>query len=140
MSREIHPREAREAWVRGEPAMIRMGIHVEAVRLPARFVHARAGGEDRAAVEEVFRQVGIVRAVIADAHHRWYYALVPPGTSAATDAPRLACCGAGGYLGVPPTHRVGPPGTYWLLAPPTCEADLCDLGALRELAAAAARD
>ncbi|AZQ74104.1 hypothetical protein EKH77_25330 [Streptomyces luteoverticillatus] len=139
VSRETHPREAREAWARGEPAIIRMGVHVEAVRLPARFVHARAGGEGRAVVEGVFRQVGVLRAVIADAHRRWYYALVPPGTSAAGDEPRLVCCGTGGYLGVPPTHRVEPPGTYWLLAPPAGEADLCDLDALRELAAAPVR-
>lgn len=135
VSREVHPSEAREAWARGEPAMIRMGIHLEAVRLPAALVHARAGGEDRKAVEATFRQAGILGAVIADAYRRWYYALVPPGTSAVWDEPGLVCCGPGAYLGVPATHRADPPGSYWLLTPPTGEADLCRPGDLRKLAA-----
>lgn len=126
VSREIHPRVAREEWMRDKPAMLRTGVHFDAIRLPARAVHFLAGGEDRDSVESVFREAGIDSAVIADPPRGWYYVLVPPGTTIASNGSGFEVLGESHYLGVPSPHRAEPPGTYWLLTPPDDERALCD--------------
>ncbi|MBB4895832.1 hypothetical protein FHS39_004911 [Streptomyces olivoverticillatus] len=117
---------AREAWLRDEPAIIRAGIHFDAVRIPAEHVHHLAGSDGRDAVERAFARVGIETAVIADLSRRWYYALVPPRTTEAEHPT---------YLGVPAPHRADPPGTHWLLSPPDGEDALCDPASVRKLVA-----
>lgn len=139
ISREVHPSVGREAWMRNEPAVIRTGIHFEAVRLPAALVHDLATTVadevvSRQTVERTFHEVGIHSAVIADPARRWYYVLVPPGTAEEWDD-TFECLGRDHYLGVPATHRADPPGTHWLLSPPEGEEDLCDPGAVRRLTA-----
>ncbi|MFI9719874.1 hypothetical protein ACIHFE_09500 [Streptomyces sp. NPDC052396] len=133
VSREPHPREAREAWMRDAPAMLRIGVHFDAVRLPASVVHRAAGGAGREVVEAAFRRAGIEGAVIVDHSGRWYYALVPPGTAAGWREEGCEALGEGCYLGVPGPYRAEPPGSYWLLTPPGGEADLCEPRNLREL-------
>ncbi|MFF5128905.1 hypothetical protein ACFY41_18505 [Streptomyces syringium] len=135
VSRETHPSVAKEAWARDEPAMLRTGIHFEAVRLSADLVHHIARSTDRDAVERAFATAGIDSAVVVDPSRRWYYALVPPGTAEHWAEPTAACLGPDCYLGVPAAHRADPPGTHWLLTPPDGEAALCDPGDVRRLMA-----
>ncbi|MFV8130845.1 hypothetical protein [Streptomyces syringium] len=138
ISREVHPSVGREAWMRDEPAVIRTGIHFEAVRLPADLVHGLAAtvadeAVSRQSVERAFHGVGIHGAVIADPARRRYYALVPPGTAEEWADLGFECLGRDHYLGVPAAHRAEPPGTHWLLSPPEGEDDLCDVDAVRRL-------
>ncbi|MFF4407174.1 hypothetical protein ACFY2W_30025 [Streptomyces sp. NPDC001262] len=132
VSRETHPLTAREAWLRDEPAILRTGIHFEAVRLSAPVVHHRAGSNERDDVERALRATGIGSAVIADPARRWYYALVPPGTAITWHEPGTEVLGQGHYLGVPAPYRAEPPGTHWLLTPPDGEGALCPPDSLRE--------
>ncbi|MBH1938297.1 hypothetical protein I5Q34_29245 [Streptomyces sp. AV19] len=138
MSREARPRDAREAWMRDAPAMLRTGLHFAAVRLPAELLRGLAGGDDRARTEEVFRSFGVPGAVIADPSQRRYYALVRPEDACAGtwDGPAVEVLGEDCYLGVPAPYRADPPGVHWLLCPPEGQEDLCDSGALRKLVAA----
>ncbi|GAA2721217.1 MULTISPECIES: hypothetical protein [Streptomyces] len=130
VSRATHPRDAWEDWAHGQPAMLRMGAHLEALRLPAGLVHRAAGGEEPGVVREVFRRCGVGRGVIVGVHGWSYYVLVPPGTSRTRGDGRIACAGPGDYLGVPAVERDAPPGSYWLLPPPEGPGELCDPAAV----------
>ncbi|MGK5642373.1 hypothetical protein ACSNOK_29270, partial [Streptomyces sp. URMC 126] len=44
VSRDPRPREIRETWMRDAPAMLRTGLHFEAVRLAGAVVGVVAGG------------------------------------------------------------------------------------------------
>ncbi|MBZ4319900.1 hypothetical protein [Streptomyces huiliensis] len=137
VSRDPRPREIRETWMRDAPAMLRTGLHFEAVRLAAGVLGIAAGSGAREAVEEAFRAAGVEDSVIADPSGRWFYALVPTGTAREWDVPGVHVLAADHYLGVPAPHRADPPGTHWFLCPPQDEGDLCDPVALRRLIAVA---
>lgn len=137
VSRDPRPREIRETWMRDAPAMLRTGLHFEAVRLAVSVVGVVADSGERDAIEDAFRAAGIENAVIADPYGRWFYVLVPTGTAGEWDIPGIHVLAADHYLGVPAPHRADPPGTHWLLCPPQGEEDLADPAALRRLIAAA---
>ncbi|MEV4740458.1 hypothetical protein [Streptomyces sp. NPDC049555] len=136
VSRATHPRDAWEEWAYGRPAMLRMGAHLEALRLPAGLVHRVAGGEEPGVVRDALRRGGVGWGVIVGVHGRSYYVLVPPGTSRTWDDGRIACAGPGDYLGVPAVERDAPPGSYWLLPPPEGPGELCSAAAVVALVAA----
>ncbi|MCC2279664.1 hypothetical protein LKL35_30175 [Streptomyces sp. ET3-23] len=136
LSREPHPYPVREAWMRDTAAVLRTGLHFDAVLLPGHVVHRLSGSAERRAVERVFRVAGIGGAVIVDRPHRGYTVLVAPGTSTTWSVPGIDCLGAAhplGYVRIPAPHRAEPPGAYWLLTPPDAGEGLCDPGALRRL-------
>ncbi|MGI5340734.1 hypothetical protein ACQEVS_26725 [Streptomyces sp. CA-181903] len=137
VSRDPRPREIRETWMRDAPAMLRTGMHFEAVRLAAGVVGVLAGSGERDAVEGAFKAAGVASAVIVDPSGRWFYVLVPPGTAMGWDVPGIHVLAADHFLGVPAPYRADPPGTHWLLCPPQGEEELVDPGALRQLIAAA---
>lgn len=102
------------------------------MQIPVEAIHSQAGSADRDAVEAVFRDAGIDSAVIAQPPYGWYYALVPPGSARSWIAPG-ECFGLSHSIGVPAPHRADPPGTFWLLTPPTSTDELCSPVALVSL-------
>lgn len=132
-SQENDPAATRRQWWENQPALIHLGLHFEAIRLPAAILHRIAGANSRDRIESTLRDRGIDSAVIADSPRRWYYALVPPGTAAQWRVRGIEALGADSLLGVPAPHYSEGPGTYWLLAPPDNDSMLCDPDAVRKL-------
>ncbi|MBZ4323220.1 hypothetical protein [Streptomyces huiliensis] len=136
VSREVHPRVAREAWAKGLPATLRAGIHFDAVHVPAALVESRVASRERGVVEARFREVGIGAAVIVSRLRDRYTALVPPDAAATWDVAGTQCLGASchtPYLATPVPTRRRPPGAFWLLPAPDGDGMLCAPGRLREL-------
>ncbi|MFC5720597.1 hypothetical protein ACFP1Z_10530 [Streptomyces gamaensis] len=119
------PAEAGSHWRRGEPALLRLGHRMEAVRLPRAVVDRAAGFREHDRIEEALAGCGVTHAVFADAGPRWYYALVPVGTRAHWDVRGIDCLGEDSYLGVPAPFQGEPPGAHWLLTPPHATDMLC---------------
>ncbi|WP_171166837.1 hypothetical protein [Streptomyces sp. I05A-00742] len=132
VSREVHPRVAREAWAKGLPATLRSGAHFDAVHIVASLIEHRAASRERDAVEAHFRAAGITGAVIVSRRHDRYTTLVPPGTSDFWDFPHTQCLGRD-YVTTPVPTRREPPGAYWLLPAPDGELALCPPARLRAL-------
>ncbi|MBH1938378.1 hypothetical protein I5Q34_29670 [Streptomyces sp. AV19] len=139
VSRETHPRVAREAWSKGLPATLRAGIHFDAVHVPAALVEdGIRGSRDRDAVERHFRAVGITTAVLVSRRRDRYSILVPPDTADTWNVPGAQCLGATNhtnYLATPPPTRHEPPGAHWLLPAPEGDQDLCVPDCIRALLA-----
>ncbi|WP_171161887.1 hypothetical protein [Streptomyces sp. I05A-00742] len=136
VSREVHPRVAREAWAKGLPATLRSGIHFDAVHIPAALIEDRAASRQRESIEAHFRSAGITGSVIVSRLRDRYTALVPPDTADTWDVHRTECLGAGchtNYLATPVPTRREPPGAYWLLPAPDGPEMLCAPDRLREL-------
>ncbi|MBH1937086.1 hypothetical protein I5Q34_22925 [Streptomyces sp. AV19] len=137
VSREPHPRTAREAWAKGLPATLRAGRHFAAVHAPAAFVESGIIGiRDRDAVERHFRTAGINSAVIVSRRQHQYTVLVPATTALTWNEPGTHCLGNDhwtNYLAVPPPVRREPPGAHWLFPAPHDDVTLADPVALRLL-------
>ncbi|MGK5641091.1 hypothetical protein ACSNOK_22665 [Streptomyces sp. URMC 126] len=142
VSREVHPRVAREAWAKGLPATLRAGIHFDVVHLPAALAEAGAASRERDAVAARFREAGITASVIVSRRRDRYSVLVPPDTAATWDVAHTHCLGASchtNYLAAPVPTRRHPPGAFWLLPAPDGPDALCAPERLRVLLAGVAR-
>lgn len=137
VSRETHPRVAREAWAKGLPATLRAGIHFDAVHIPATLVERTIPvPRDRDAIEHHFRTAGITTAVLISRRQDRYSILVPPDTANTWNVPGTHCLGSThhtNYLATPPPTRHEPPGAHWLLPAPEGEHQLCPPDTIRAL-------
>lgn len=130
MSSIRHPDVARQDWLDGRPAVLRLGIRFDAVRMPMELVHAALSSTQAEKVAGGLAEA-LDGPVIADpvAH---YYALVPPGTAGTWRSPLGVVIGVGGWLGVPRLDRTGPVGVHWAV-PPTVVGKLSVPGDVAEL-------
>lgn len=112
--------------------MLPLGGLFDAVRLPAEVVHAAAASEDHENVAAYLAEV-LDGPVIHDPC-TWYYALVPPQTTATWRSPFARCIGRGSWVGVPPTDRCAPLrfGPYWIVSMAHA-GDLCSAVSVTKL-------
>ncbi|SBT89529.1 hypothetical protein GA0115233_101022 [Streptomyces sp. DI166] len=101
-SAHTRPDSVHEAW-NGEAriALIPLGRHFDAVRIPAEVAHLAFASHDQAVVERRLARHLRGGPVIHDPEGHRYYALVPPGTAQDWTAPGAECLGRDVYLGVP---------------------------------------
>ncbi|MEU1016057.1 hypothetical protein [Streptomyces sp. NPDC005898] len=122
------PRQAHREWADTGVALLPLGRHFEAARLPARLVLAAVDTYDPPEITERLtrflngpaffdgRAMGGTFDILMRTHrtgHVWKYQDV---------APRL---GVGNYLAVPRMDRTKPPGAHWVV-PPRFPGDLCE--------------
>ncbi|MBH1932913.1 hypothetical protein I5Q34_01160 [Streptomyces sp. AV19] len=136
-SQSNDPTRVRREWAQCLPALVpAAGPRFDAVRLPAAVVHQAAGARDRDRVEAVFTSHGITAAVIVDQPRRTYYVLVPPGTHRTWALPGIECLTPTCRMPLPSPHHAEPPGSHWLLSPPTGPEDLCAPDDIRQFVTA----
>ncbi|MFD9863609.1 hypothetical protein [Streptomyces alboflavus] len=134
---QAHPisHQVHEEWLRHGVALLPLGRHFDAIRVPAARIHAALGTDDPATVTADLAD-RLHGPVIRDTRsgERPYYVLVAPAAEWDGDGAeeRLS---AGTYLGVP---RLGPLSTAaaWAV-PPKHAGDLCDPARLRAVLALA---
>lgn len=126
------PAFALREWEDRGVALLPCGGRFSAVKLPARLTHA-ACGTDLTEILRADLSGQLTGPVICDAYGSHYYALVESVPrhkwQHQAAAPYL---GVGTYLGVPATHRVKPPGSFWAVLPHTA-GDLCSLTSVAAL-------
>lgn len=135
VSRERHPRDARESWEQGRAATLSAGFHFDAIRLWSPYVKgAIKGAKDRPAIETRFRDAGIAAAVIVSRTKEWYTVLVRPEAGRGRDVPDTEYLGRTmGYIAAPTPSRREPPGSYWLLPAPDEPSMLATSTAVQQL-------
>lgn len=139
LSAHPQPRHAIQEWLEeGGLVLLPLGTLFSAVRIPEHLVHAAAGSEDPAVVNEFLAEALYGGSVICDPRGRRYYALVPANTAETWRDPRAECLGHGTYLGVPRPDAVDPNAhawsPYWSVPMPSA-ADLCRPDTVAQLVA-----
>ncbi|MET7363797.1 hypothetical protein ABZS76_35870 [Streptomyces sp. NPDC005562] len=111
------PRQAHREWAERGVALLPLGTRFNAVRLPARTVHAGAGTDDLRKVTETLAELFCGPVIHSRPQHA-YYALTAPQPTARwvypDEAPML---GAGHFLSIPAPDLRGPYGLYWAVRP-----------------------
>ncbi|MFD4631432.1 hypothetical protein ACFVYR_21335 [Streptomyces sp. NPDC058284] len=135
---QAEPRQAYREWTGCGVALLPLGRRFNAVRLPARLVHAGVGTADpdvvTATLTELLHGPVIHNSPLQTYHallepyppHRWAYAHVAP------------MLGTGQFLGVPAADLTGPTGLHWAVRPHAVGA-LCSPPSVAALAALGVR-
>ncbi|MFF2522213.1 hypothetical protein [Streptomyces liangshanensis] len=124
------PDVAWQDWLNGRPAVLRTGVHFDAVRMPMELVHAAFSSTQPEIVSGGLAEV-LDGPVIADPA-AYYYALVPAGTAETWRSVLGVVRGRGGWLVVPRLDRTDPGGPYWAV-PPVKVGKLCGAVDVAEL-------
>ncbi|MET9088157.1 hypothetical protein ABZX77_40810 [Streptomyces sp. NPDC004237] len=135
--------QARMFWDAGDVALIRLGVRMAAVRIPAHLIIPLVGTRDLRSRDDFLAQALKGGPVVYDPGVQNYYALVPAILAGHTPVP-AACrkegveiLGRDAYLGVPDVtvDRLAgtAPGGYWAV-PMDGPGELCDLAAVLQLA------
>lgn len=130
------PGAARQAWLEGARALLRVGVVWDAVKVPASIIYRLADSAGPDHIQRILAEHGASGPTIADPG-RAYYLLVPAGTAANWATHGAECLGAACYLSVPAPSRLGPPETHWLTTPDGTGRDLCNPAAVAGLVRAA---
>ncbi|MFJ4873794.1 hypothetical protein ACIP93_01035 [Streptomyces sp. NPDC088745] len=107
------PDAAHREWAERGVAMLPLGVRFDAVRIPFSVVRAALGTDNRDAIGRTLPQM-LGGPVIQDGE-KWTYPLVPTGGASAWSA-RAGNYRGRGWLAVPDTDQLGPPGMYWTVA------------------------
>ncbi|MFF3749838.1 hypothetical protein ACFYYH_05150 [Streptomyces sp. NPDC002018] len=128
------PDFAFDDWANGQPAVLRMGRIMDAVRMPQELVYAAIGSNTPAAVSRALAE--ILRGPVICHPGQWLYALVPPRTAETWRSPHAVVRGSGGWLGVPRPDLTEPSAvsTYWAV-PLARTGNLCNPEAVAKLLA-----
>ncbi|MEU7414911.1 hypothetical protein AB0B40_37445 [Streptomyces sp. NPDC042638] len=130
------PTQARAEWTTQKLALLPLGRHFAAVRIPGAIVHAAVGTDDGQAITHAL-ETALPGPVIHDvrAVGPTYWALVPwrPGSRWRGPA-ETRYLGPGTYLGIPDIGCTEPPGSYWVTQP-RYRRDLCHPEAVLSLIA-----
>ena len=141
LSAHPEPSKALQEWLSDDGlVLLPLGTLFSAVRIPAHLVHAAAGSEDPAVVDEFLTEDLFEKPVICDPRGSRYYALVLAGTARTWRDPRATCLGRGSYLVVPRPDSVHPTtheSPYWSV-PMSSAAELCGHYAVAQLVAVGA--
>lgn len=131
------PRQAHAEWDNDGVALLPLGPHFSAVRIPASRIHAAVSSTDLKVITEVLAE-WLDGPVIHGAHGTSgaYHALVPNEADLDWDIPYAPLLGPGTYLGVPRLDRQRPPGVHWVVRP-RYEGHLCASSYVRALLAVA---
>ncbi|MER7049605.1 hypothetical protein [Streptomyces jumonjinensis] len=124
------PTDALATWRDGSHAMLPAGGRFDAVRIPIELVHAAADSAIHTTVAEHLT-TALDGPVVCDPA-RWYYALVPPGTTESWTCGLARCLGRGAWLGVPHTDLTDHTRLHWCV-PMEYPARLCDPGVVAAL-------
>lgn len=139
LSAHPEPDKALQEWLpECGVVLLPLGALFSAVRIPARLVHAAAGSDNPAVVDEFLTNALYEGPVICDPRGSRYYALVLNGTARTWRDPRATCLGRGTYLVVPRPDAVHPTdhgSPYWSV-PMSSAAELCGDYAVGQLVAA----
>ncbi|AXG81164.1 hypothetical protein DVK44_29630 [Streptomyces paludis] len=129
------PDFAYEDWQRGRPAVLRVGVRFDAVKMHPNLVHAALGVTG---VTDVVDAMPVMIGGPVVAHPGpWYHALVPVGTCARWGEPYGTMLGVGGWLKVPHPSNRGTSDVHWA-SPVVAPGQLCDPGDVAALLRAGA--
>jgi hypothetical protein len=110
-------------------AVLPLGTRFDTVRIPVEVLYAALGTRNRSVVGPLL-ELALRGPVIQDSE-RWFYPLVPVGGAPDWAAPAGTYL-ARGWLGVPCTDRLAPPGMYWCV-PAREPGLLCELSRVAAL-------
>lgn len=126
------PDAAHQEWTDNHVAMLPLGVRFDAVRIPAQLIHAAAGTSEPNVLGGFLAEVLGAGPVIHDPQ-AWFYALVPPRTTATWRSPLARCLGRGSWLGVPRvSDDEAGAGPYWAV-PLMAAGELCTPHEVAEL-------
>ncbi len=129
------PAAVHREWAERRVAMLPLGTHFDAVRLPTDVLHAALGTDNQDAIRHVLP--GLLAGPVIHDGDAWLYALVEPGSPAPRPTRVRRCLGIGEHLPVPRVDQLGPPGLHWVVAPDT-PGRLCARALVDELVAVGA--